>query len=64
MVFDMKAPRPDYQLVLQAWDFDIFKKNDYLCEWTLDLRDLFETVQRSQRSRCFDNRYFEAWEKA
>jgi len=42
MLFDLKAPREDYQLVIQAWDFDIFKKNDYLCEWVLDLKPLFQ----------------------
>ena len=41
-LFDLEAPRSDYQLVLQAWDFDLFKKNDYICEWTLDLEPIFK----------------------
>jgi hypothetical protein len=37
LIFDVKAPRKDYLLVIQAWDFDLFKSNDYLEEWTIDL---------------------------
>jgi hypothetical protein len=32
-------------LVMQAWDFDLFSPNDYICEWTLDLEELFKNVR-------------------
>ena len=45
LLFDIKGPRPQgTMLVIQAWDFDIFKSNDFICEWTLDLKTIFENV--------------------
>ena len=48
MLFDVFAPREDSVLVLQAWDRDLFKKNDYLAEWTIDLQKLLDLVRLSQ----------------
>lgn len=47
LLFNVKAPRKkdEYQLVLQAWDFDLFKSNDYICEWVLDLKELVKNVR-------------------
>lgn len=49
ILFNIKAPDPkgSYLLVLQAWDFDLFTKNDYICEWTLDLKPLFDSIRLS-----------------
>lgn len=48
MVFDVEAPRKDCVLVLQAWDRDLLTRNDYICEWTLDLHSVLKSVQMSQ----------------
>lgn len=48
LLFDVQAPRKDYLLVIQAWDFDIFKSNDFICEWTLDLMPIFNNVRLTQ----------------
>ena len=34
---------------MQAWDFDLFKSNDYICEWTLDLEEMFKNVRLTQQ---------------
>lgn len=49
--FDVKSPKkdPNYLLVLQAWDFDVFAKNDYICEWTLNIAPLFENARLTQQ---------------
>ena len=47
--FNVESPRKEpLLLVLQAWDFDLFSQNDYLCEWTLDLDELFKNVRMTQ----------------
>jgi len=47
LLFDIKAPNASdkYELVLQAWDFDVFKSNDYICEWVFDLTELVKNVR-------------------
>jgi hypothetical protein len=46
MLFDVEysTAKLDNTLVLQAWDFDLFKKNDYICEWTIELAPLFRKI--------------------
>ena len=61
--FDVKAPRKDYLLVLQAWDFDVFKKNDYICEWTLDLKPLFDNARLTQQPIQLTKNYYNAFLK-
>ena len=48
ILFDIKAPRKDTVLVLQAYDRDLFTSNDYICEWTIDLKEAFDFVCLSQ----------------
>ena len=53
MLFNIKAPlknKKDYQLVMQAWDFDLLKSNDYICEWVFDVAPLLEQVRSTQQS--------------
>ena len=46
ILFNVEAPRDKpLVLVLQAWDFDIFSSNDYICEWKLDLEELFKYIR-------------------
>ena len=65
LIYDIKAgPQRDekdaYLLVLQAWDFDVFKKNDYICEWTLDLKPIFERIRQNQQGVKMTKEYFKA----
>lgn len=65
LIYDVDAgPKRDeknqYLLVLQAWDFDVFKKNDYICEWTLDLKPIFERIRQNQQGVKMTETYFKA----
>jgi hypothetical protein len=57
--FDVTAPRKDeLRLVLQAWDFDLFSKNDYICEWVIDLERMFYNVRHAQTPVTLNKDYF------
>ena len=59
MLFDVSAPREDSVLVFQAWDRDLFKKNDYLAEWTIDLHKLLNLVRLSQQPIGVTKKFYE-----
>jgi len=48
---------------MQAWDFDLFKSNDYICEWTLDLDEIFKNVRQTQQSCILSKQYYNAFLK-
>lgn len=50
-------------LVMQAWDFDLFKSNDYICEWTLDLDAVFKNVRLTQQQVTLNKAYYNAFLK-
>lgn len=57
--FDVKAPeKPNYELVVQAWDFDLLKSNDYICEWVFDLTEILKVVRQTQQSVQLTKKYF------
>jgi hypothetical protein len=58
----IKAPqknRSEYQLVVQAWDFDLLKKNDYICEWVLDISHLLQQVRETQQPIQLTQKYYQ-----
>ena len=58
--FNVESPRKEpLLLVLQAWDFDLFSQNDYLCEWTLDLDELFKNVRLTQQPVTLNKKYYD-----
>ena len=61
MLFPVKAPREknEYQLVLQAWDYDIFKSNDYICEWVFDLTEILKNVRLTQQPIALTKKYYD-----
>ena len=64
ILFDVKSPRENpLLLVMQAWDFDLFKSNDYICEWTLDLEKVFENVRLTQLPVILNKQYYNAFLK-
>ena len=48
---------------MQAWDFDLFKSNDYICEWTLDLDEIFKNVRLTQQQVILNEKYYDAFLK-
>ena len=64
ILFDVKSPRQNpLLLVMQAWDFDLFKSNDYICEWTLDLDECFKNVRLTQQQVILNKQYYNAFLK-
>ena len=64
ILFNVKSPNPNpMMLVMQAWDFDLFKSNDYICEWTLDLEALFKNVRLTQQQVILNKTYYDAFLK-
>ena len=64
ILFDVKSPRQNpLLLVMQAWDFDLFKSNDYICEWTLDLDEMFKNVRLTQQQVILNKTYYNAFLK-
>jgi len=62
--FNVKSPRQNpLMLVLQAWDFDLFKSNDYICEWTIDLDEVFKNVRLTQQQVILSKTYYNAFLK-
>jgi hypothetical protein len=62
ILFDVKSPRADpLLLVMQAWDFDLFKSNDYICEWTLDLDEVFKNVRLTQQQVILNQKFYDAF---
>jgi len=64
ILFNVKSPSKNpLMLVMQAWDFDLFKSNDYICEWTLDLEALFKNVRLTQQPITLNKTYYDAFLK-
>ena len=64
IMFDVQSPRQNpLLLVMQCWDFDLFKSNDYICEWTLDLEDVFKNVRLTQQQVILNKSYYNAFLK-
>lgn len=63
LVYNVKAPRKNYLLVVQAWDRDLFSSNDYICEWTLDLTEIFANVRMTQKSTHVNKKFYNSYFK-
>jgi Ca2+-dependent lipid-binding protein len=59
MLFNVKTPREQTKLVLQAFDRDIFSSNEFICEWELDMEDLMNVVKMTKSQAHLNKRYYE-----
>lgn len=60
MLFDLATPRTETKLVLQAYDRDMFKSNEFIVEWVIDLKDLLEVVKMTKSQAHFNQKYYES----
>ena len=67
LLFDFKSPtyskseREAYKLRLQLFDRDLFKSNDFICEFTLDLRLLVLDCRATQRPVHLSEKYYTSY---
>lgn len=59
MVFDVNCPSKDCMLTLQAWDRDLFTKNEYICEWTIDLLQVLDLVHNLSTQINVTSKFFD-----
>lgn len=59
-MFDLEVPTEDYVLTLQAWDRDLFKPNDFICEWTFNLEDLINVAKMTRGSGDFNQIFWDS----
>ena len=70
ILYDFKSPsyeksdREQYKLTLQVYDRDIFKSNDYICEFKLDLFPLVMDVRLTQKTMHLSRKYYESYFKS
>ena len=60
---EFETPRDNYTLTLQAWDRDMFSSNEYICEWTLDLKALIQTTNYQQSIMHLNKKFYEEFLK-
>lgn len=67
LLFDFKAPDKKSSqantLRLQLFDRDIFKSNDFLCEFTLDLELLIKDCRLTQKPMHLNKKYYNSFFK-
>lgn len=63
MLFDVDLPRSEEEqvLVLQAWDRDFVKSNEFICEWTLNLAPLLKMCQLSNKPVILNQRFHDSF---
>lgn len=57
MPLTLSVSRVNNALTIQAWDKDIFSKNDYIGSCALDLSRIFKDAFENNRSICWDENY-------
>ena len=62
-IMEFETPRDNYTLTLQAWDRDMFSSNEYICEWTLDLKALIQTTNYQQSIMHLNKKFYEEFLK-
>ena len=59
LVYQAKAPRPNYNINFQTWDRDLFKSNDFIGESQFSLRYLFEDAIATQKPMFLNKKYYD-----
>ena len=67
ILFDFKSPnynkadRESYKLKMQIFDRDIFKSNDFICQFEIDLYLLVIDARLTQKQMCLNKKYYESY---
>ena len=63
LLYNVKAPRQKYDLVIQSWDKDLFKSNDFIGEATVNIKELFEDAILTKKPIALNKKYFNGFFK-
>lgn len=69
MIFDFQSPnydrsdRESYKLKIQIFDRDVFKSNDFICQFELDLYLLVLDCRATQKLIHLNKKYYESYFK-
>lgn len=63
LLFNVSAPRKNYNLTLQTWDRDLFKSNDFIGENQIPLQYLFEDAIATQKPIHLNKKYYNTYLK-
>ena len=61
LLFDIKHPRKDYNLTLQAYDRDFFKSNDIIGEARINLSLAMEDAALAKRPVSVNKKYYDTY---
>jgi len=61
LLFPVKAPRDKYNLSVQLWDRDLFKKNDFIGSAELDLADVFKDAIDTKKAINLNKKYWDSY---
>ena len=60
LLFDVQTPSvTGWTLTMQAWDRDLIKSNDLICQWQLDLTDLIRDAKITDQPINLQRKYWE-----
>jgi Ca2+-dependent lipid-binding protein len=63
LLYDLKAPKEDYNFTVQVWDRDFFASNDLIGEVNLDLKHIFNDVIEAGRTFSLSKKYYNSFLK-
>ena len=60
LLFNLKTPtKKPFVLTMQAWDRDLIKSNDLICEWQLDITDMVRDSKITKGPINMQRKYYE-----
>lgn len=58
LIYHISMPRKDYRMTFQAWDRDFFTPNEIIGDTIMDLKQVFEDCQLTQRQISVTKEYY------
>jgi hypothetical protein len=63
LLYNLKHPRKDYKLTVQAYDRDFFKSNDIIGDVVIDLKNAFLDCSLTKKPLTINKMYYENYMK-